>query len=283
MSVPVDSTLKTGFLTTENFLLHYLHKGSGPPLVLLHGGGTWLYSFRYNISPLAKNFSVYAFDVPGHGYSKSLKAIRKIYNFETVCRALLEFMNRMGLEKIHLAGHSWGGGWAVYFTDRFPNRVDKLVLIDSSGMHRYEKLSWELMKYPIPKKFLFRFLSEKTVIKELEACFYNKSRVDREMIQNIYAPFSDKNILHAQLSYSRNINWKKIQTALPRIRSKTLIVWGQNDRYINVRHGKRMHKQIPGSHLEIIDRCGHCPHEEHPDQVNRLIINFIKSDKGSSF
>jgi len=269
-------TSKTDFLPIKKFRLHYFHDGTGWPVVLIHGGGTWMYSFRHNFMPLAEKFSVYAFDMPGHGYTRA-HSNHDHYDLDTVCETICEFLDVMQLRKVHLVGHSWGGGWAIYFADRFPNRVDQLILIDSSGMHRYEKLSWELMKYPIPKKFLFRFLSEKTVIKGLKAGFYDKTLVNREMIQNIYAPLSDKKILHAQLSYSRNINWKKIQTALPRIRSKTLIIWGQNDSYINVKHGMRMHKRIPDSHLEIIDRCGHCPHEEFPDRVNRLITDFIRS------
>ena len=96
-----------------------------------------------------------------------------------------------------------------------------------------------------------------------------------EMIKCIYAPLSNKKILNAQLNYSQNINWKKIKTALPRIRSKVLIIWGKNDRYIHVKHGKRMRKLITNSRLEIIDQCGHSAHEEHPGRVNRLIADFI--------
>jgi 2-hydroxy-6-oxonona-2,4-dienedioate hydrolase len=198
-----------------------------------------------------------------------------VYNLDTICNALLEFIDLMDLEKVHLVGHSWGGGWAVAFADRYPNRVDKIILIDSSGLHRYEQLAWELMKYPFLEKLLLQFFSEKTIQKGLEASFFNKRLVDRQMIKSIYTPLSNKEILNAQLSYSQNINWKKIKDALPRIQSKALIIWGKNDRYINVKYGIRMKKLIPDSRLEIIDQCGHSAHEEHPCRINRLIADFL--------
>ncbi len=274
MDVHPESPLKTDFLKISNFLVHYVQMGSGQPLLMIHGGGSWMYSFRHNILPLAKNYSVYAVDMPGHGYTQTLTN-NEVYNFDTVCETLLEFMDAMHLKKVHLAGHSWGGGWAVYFADRYPSRVGKIILIDSSGMHRYEQITWELMKYPFLEKFILKFVSERTIRKGLEASFYDKSLVNRAMIKNIYTPLSNKKIINAQLSYSRNINWKKAKAALPRIRSNVLIIWGKNDRYINVKHGKRMHRLIPDSHLEIIDQCGHSAHEEHPGRVNRLIADFI--------
>jgi len=274
MPVFSDLNIETQFLSCKKFLLHYIQKGSGPPLVLLHGGGSWLYSFRHNISSLAKNYSVYAFDMPGHGYTQA-RTDDEIYNFETVSETLLEFMAAMNLKKINIAGHSWGGGWAIYFADQYPDRVDKIILIDSSGLHRYEQLVWELLKYPILGKFMLPFLTENTIRKGLEASFYDKSIVDRKMITNIYTPLLNKKIITAQLNYSRNINWKKTKAALPRIRSKALIIWGKNDRYIHVKHGIRMQTLIPDARLEIINQCGHSAHEEHPGHINHLITDFI--------
>lgn len=274
MTAHPDLSFETDFLPSENFLLHYTQMGSGPPLILIHGGGSWLYSFRHNISPLAENFCVYAFDMPGHGYTRT-RTNYEVYNFDTICDALLGFMDAMNLKKVHLAGHSWGGGWAIYFADQYPERINKLILIDASGMHRYDQFAWELLKYPVLGKFMLKFFSENTVKKGLKTSFYDKTLVTREMIKCIHTPLLNKTNLTAQLSYSRNINWEKTKTALPRIRSKVMIIWGKNDQYIHVKHGKRMHNVIPDSRLEIIDQCGHSAHEEHPGHVNRLIADFL--------
>lgn len=280
MTAHPDLTSETEFLPINKFKLHYFQRGSGRPVVLIHGGGTWLYSFRHNFIPLARKYSVYAFDMPGHGYTQ-VRPTHKRYDLDAVCETLCEFMDAMQLHKAHLIGHSWGGGWALHFADQFPDRVDKLILMDSSGMHRYEQLPWELMKYRFLEKFLLKFLSEKTIRKGLEAGFYDKTLVDEEMIRNIYAPMRNPDNLKAQLSYSRNINWKQTKAVLPLIRSQVLIIWGKNDSYINVKYGRRMQVQIPNAQLKIIDRCGHSPHEEHPEQVNSLITDFL-SEKSST-
>ena len=269
-----DRFLETDFLPLGNFQVHFTRKGAGPPLILLHGGGTWLYSFRHNIPALAKHFCVYAFDLPGHGYTQTNTPGNR-YDNDLVCETLQKFMDAMHIGKAHLAGHSWGGAWAAAFAARYPDRVDKLVLLDSSGIHRFERPVWELMKYRFLDKLLVRLFSKAFVRKGLEASFHDKRLVDGKMVENIYAPLSDKNILLAQARYSRNIDWKKIRAALPCIRAKTMIVWGKNDRYIPVKYARKMQSMTLCARLEIIDQCGHSAHEEKPGRVNGLLVDFL--------
>lgn len=275
MSPQSNFEFTSRFLTTRKFILHYMHKGVGDPVILLHGGGTWLYSFRHNIPELSRFFSVYAIDLPGHGYTEPLTT-RESYNFDTICQSLLEFLDKMKIKKAHIVGHSWGGGWAVYFAAKHPMRVDKLILIDSSGLNHRERLVWELMKYPVVGKIMSLFLSKSTVKKGLENCYYDTSLVSDEMIEKIYTPLCRKHILRAQLSYSKNIDWKKTTAAFALLSSPTLIIWGENDHYIHVKFAKQIQRLIPGSQLKILDNCGHSVHEECPEIVNSLMIQFLK-------
>jgi len=263
------------YLITEKFKLHYIQKGSGDPLILLHGGGTWLYSFRHNIASLSRNFSVYALDMPGHGYTEPLET-RVDYNFDIICNSLTEFMDKMNIKKAHMAGHSWGGGWAVCFADRHSMRVDKLILIDSSGINHHERLMWEMMKYPVIGEIMLWFRSRNAIKKGLCACYYNTALVSSDMVDLIYTPLCKPHIRKAQLSYSRNINWKETEAALSRIQSPTLVIWGKQDRYIHVKFAKRIQRKIPDARLVTIDNCGHSAHEECPEVVNSLILKFIE-------
>lgn len=275
-----DPQLPTGFPFTSRFIdvkdfrLHYVLEGSGPPLILLHGGGTWLYCFHKNIPALSKHFSVYAMDIPGHGYTRALNS-EVTYNFDTVCEAIRQFMDVMKINKAYIAGHSWGGGWAIYFAGKHPGRVLKLVLMDASGINRHERLAWELLKYPVIGEILSYFFSRQSVKRGLILSFYNPSLVTDELIDMIYAPLQNRDNRHAQLSYSRNIDWEKTKAALPAIQIPTLIIWGKQDRYIPVKFGKRMKQLMPDARLEIIDNCGHSSHNECPDNVNRLITEFL--------
>ncbi len=265
-------------LITEKFKLHYIRQGSGEPLILLHGGGTWLCSFRHNIDELSRNFSVYALDLPGHGYTEPLSS-NLDYDLDVICESLTEFMDQMKIKKTHMAGHSWGGGWAGYFAARYPMLVNKLILIDSSGINRHERLIWEMMKYPVIGEIILWFQSRYMIKKGLEACYYDKALASSDMVEQIHKPLCKTDIRKAQLSYSKNINWKETEAALPLIQSPTLVIWGKHDRYIPVKFAKQFQRLIPDARLVIIDNCGHSAHEECPEIVNSLILNFLKGKK----
>jgi len=273
---PPGFPFQSQFINIKNFRLHYVREGSGPPLVLIHGGGTWLHCFHKNISALAGHFTVYAIDMPGHGFTHALTE-KVTYDFNTACDAILEFMDVMKIEKAHIAGHSWGGGWAICFAGRHPERMLKLALIDSSGINRHERPAWELLKYPVIGELLSRFLTRAAVKRGLALSFYNKRLVTDELIDLMHAPLRNKDNRKAQLHYVRNLDWETTEAALPDIRLPTLIIWGKQDRYIHVKFGKQMAQVMPHARLEIIDFCGHSAHHECPETVNRMISDFLNN------
>jgi len=271
---PPGFPFQSRFININNFRLHYVFEGSGPPLILLHGGGTWLYSFHKNIPALTRHFSVYAMDIPGHGYTRDLN--REVtYDFETVCDATCQFMDAMKIEKAHIAGHSWGGGWAIYFAGKHPERVLKLVLMDASGINRHERLAWELLKYPVIGEILTHLLTRYSVKRGLRLSFYDQSLVTDELVEMVHAPLKNRDNRNAQLLYSRNLDWGKTISVLPDIRIPSLIIWGKQDRYIDVKFGIKMQQLMPDARILIIDACGHSSHNECPETVNRLITDFL--------
>jgi pimeloyl-ACP methyl ester carboxylesterase len=262
------------FLLTDQFHIHYVHKGAGPPLMLLHGGGTWLYSFRHNIDALSRHFSVYALDLPGHGYTKTLDKTIK-YDADAITRTIIDFMDILGISTSHFAGHSWGGGWSIFLAAKYPNRVSKLVLINSSGIHRREHMVWEFMKIPFVGEFLFNIMNAHAIRKGLRDSFYDKTLVTDDMIGHIHGPLRRRETCIAQLSFSRNVDWRKTRDRLVRITHPALILWGRHDRYIDVKYGRRMADLMPNARFVILENCGHSSHEECPDEVNRLMIDFL--------
>jgi pimeloyl-ACP methyl ester carboxylesterase len=275
MAPNLSHSLMSSFISADQFLIHCVHKGTGPPMILLHGGGTWLYSFRHNFDALSRHFSVYAIDLPGHGYTKPLIQCA-YYNEETICHTLAAFMDRVGISTTHFVGHSWGGAWAAYFSNIYPERVSKLVLIDSSGLNLREHLVWEFMKIPFIGETLFKFINTRAILKGLRESFNDKKLVTPEMVNSILDPLNIIENRKAQLSYSRKTNWKKIKNTFADVNCPALIIWGKHDRYINVRYGKQMAELINNSKFIVLEDCGHSPHEERPDVVNRLMIEFFK-------
>jgi pimeloyl-ACP methyl ester carboxylesterase len=268
-------SLTSSFLSIDQFHIHYVQKGSGQPVILLHGGGTWLYSFRHNIDALSRHFSVYALDLPGHGYTKpQAKSIH--YDENTICRALTAFMDKVGISASHFVGHSWGGAWASHFSTICPDRVSKLVLIDSSGLNQREHLVWEFMKIPFIGEALFKLINTRAILKGLHDSFYDKTLVTPEMIKSILEPLKIMENRKAQLSYSRNTDWKKIKQAFANVKCPALIIWGKHDRYIDIQYGKQMDDLMTDARFVVLEDCGHSPHEERPGVVNRVMVEFFK-------
>ncbi len=258
----------------NGFMIHHATAGSGNPLVMLHGGGTWHYTFRSNIGHLSRYFQVYAPDLPGHGYTYPIASVKQ-YDFETVAKTLVALMNHLEFDKVHLLGHSWGGGWAIDFAGKYPERVAKLILIDSSGIDLRERLAWEILKIPVIGKLLTLLITRSMVRRGLMKAFADPSLVSPEMVREIYKPLTFSHVKQAQYSYARNLDWSKTECALPLIHCPVLILWGRKDRYIDVRFGRMLAERIPDARLEILEECGHCPHEEKPAAINRLITEFL--------
>lgn len=264
----------TAFVEAGPFRFHYLHRGGGRPLLMIHGGGIWLYSFRHNVGPLSRRFSVYVPDMPGYGFSSVGE--RAPMDNGTMVRAIGAFMDAMGIAKASLAGHSWGGGWALDFAEACPGRVEKLVLIDTAGLDVPDAFEWELLKLPVIGPLLFSLLTPGIVRKNLPKSFYNRDLADEEMAREVFLNFRDRKNRNAQARHAGKLSWKQTEAGLRSLPHPVLLIWGQEDRYLPVRLVERFRSRIRNLRIEIIPRSGHAPHEECPETVNRLIADFLE-------
>lgn len=279
---PYLKTVHSDFANTGDFKIHYTHAGQGEPLILIHGSCAWFFGFRYNIPALAEKFSVYALDMPGNGYT--IQTCKDPdYTLDTMSNALLGFMDNKQIKKAVLIGHSSGGGWALHFASLHPDHVEKLVLIDSNGFDIPEKLSFRLFYIPVVGELFSKLFTIKDVRKGYEDAFYNKSLVTDEMVLEAKAPLTFVNNRRAQYLSIRNQNWGITEKALPNIKIPTLVIWGKNDQYLDYQLAYKFEKIMPDVRIIIIDKCGHSSHEEHPDKVNELILNFLASRSEGSF
>ncbi len=265
------------YLKTENFDIHYVKEGSGDPVILIHGGGMWLYSYRDTIPFLSRSCTVYALDMPGYGYTRP-RHNNTCYSLDAMADILLEFMAALDIERASLVGHSWGGGWAIYFTHKHPEKVEKLVLIDSSGLDVPDVLEWQFLKYPVIGETLVRFISLDGVRQRLEKSFFHKDLVTGEMVREVYTPMRFKANQKAQYLISRNQNWKITESAMPHITKKVLLIWGDNDRYLDPSLARGFITRFADIEPVLLENCGHSAHEEYPEAVNTLIMEFLKKD-----
>jgi pimeloyl-ACP methyl ester carboxylesterase len=231
-----------GYVDAGNFRLHYLYEGKGEPVILLPGGGAWIYDFRDIIAALAPHYAVYAIDPPGDGYTTPLAKnpdYTRIYTLDSIDSSLLAFMNMLHIPRATFIGNSWGGGYALYFTEQHAERVSKYVSLDGEGLNLDDTggtMTWELAKWP--------------VLGEVEM----------------------------KLSVTPDFARQYLEQLIPKMKTPTLIIWGKQDSLLLPHlYLPRWHQLAPRATIAEIDQAGHLVHEDQPELVNRLLLHFLGS------
>jgi 2-hydroxy-6-oxonona-2,4-dienedioate hydrolase len=247
--------------------IQYVEAGSGPTVILLHGLGGSSVVWNFNIGPLAEKFHVVVPDQIGFG--KSDKPLVN-YRIRTYVDFLDQFCKQLGIEHATLVGNSMGGWIAAMFTASFPDRVDKLVLVDAAG-------------YRPPKDFDMRSLSglnptTREGMKILVAkVFYNKAfQSDAGIDQAIavrMAAGDGYTINSITESIIRGEDF--LDDAVKTIKRPTLIVWGRQDGLVPLTDGERFNKDIAGSKMVVIEHCGHVPNAEKAGEFNAALLKFL--------
>lgn len=261
------------YVELNNFKVHYLEKGQGDPIILIHGGGSWLYSYRNNIEELSNRYKVYAIDMPGHGYTKT--KVKCSYDLDTYADFVKDFMESQHIEKAKIVGHSWGGGWSIYFTEKYPEKVDKLVLLDSSGLNEKDKSEWKYFGYPIIGEIVSKFITKSNSRSSLEKMVIDQNILSDNYIEEIYTPLSYEENRNAQVQAERHLDWKITEEGMNNINQKVLLIFGSEDCYFDRSYAEKMQSYLRYSELKIIDNTGHMPHEEQYEKVDEELVNFF--------
>jgi pimeloyl-ACP methyl ester carboxylesterase len=272
---PPDQYLQVNGINTRYWQLG----DSGSPLILLHGGNGSIEFWLYNFAALAQHHRVYAFDMVGSGRTDYPD---RSYTLTDQAEFLAGLMTALEIDSATLIGNSMGGGVALVFTRLYPDRVDKLVLVDSMGFGREISLGIRLITLPAivsllrPGRWMIPAM--------LKSNFYDGQKLPSTWIELRYQIFAipDRNqvILHIGQS---NFNlagvlpqvYQPILASLPNITQPTLIIWGEFDRIIPVKHAYIAAAALPNSQLAIFPNCGHHPYLEYPAKFDRLVLDFL--------
>jgi pimeloyl-ACP methyl ester carboxylesterase len=248
--------------------IHYVEAGSGPVVILLHGLGGNSTNWALNIASLAQKFRVIVPDQIGFG--KSDKPFIH-YRVGTYVDYLDQFCKELKIEHASLVGNSMGGWVAAAFTVAFPERVDRLVLVDAAG-------------YAPPPNFDYRTLyglnpSTRAGMKQVAALvFYNKlfqsdALIDAAMAARITAGdgYTITSLIES-ITRGEDFLDKSVKT----IKQPTLVVWGRQDGLTPLIDGERFKKEISNSTLLVIDECGHVPQFEKAAEFNASVLKFLQ-------
>ena len=275
-SLDLESVSAPGaFLDVDGERIHYVATGQGEPVVLIHGWNGSTFSFRYTIPELAQHYRVVAPDLRGFGYSP--RPPHGDYSLAAQAALVGQVMDGLDIGRAAVVGHSMGGGVAMRLALREPERISRLVLVDSvtTTEHRYVSRYGWLLRPLVPLGAPFTLHRESFRRRALRTAVHDPAFVTPELLDGYFRPMRMKGHLRAltqQLIDRRNDELLDPE----RILQPTLILWGEHDRWLPPERGDELARRIPNSRLVAVPSAGHMPLEEQPDFCNRVLLDFLR-------
>lgn len=237
----------------------YIEEGSGEPLVLLHGLFGALSNFRNLIDYFRHHNRVIVPMLPLLDMDilhTSVGGLAKYVN---------KFLEGMDLSGVHLLGNSLGGHVALLHTLKNPDRIKSLILTGSSGLFENG------MGDSYPKRGDYEYIKKKT-----ELTFYDPKTATKELVDEVYSITNNRLKAIKIIALAKSAIRNNLGEELNQIKQPTLLVWGNNDTITPPFVAREFNRLIPNSELHFVDKCGHAPMMEVPDEFNAILHKFLK-------
>ncbi len=274
------------FMEVNGIRVHYKQMGQGEPvIVLLHGFAASVYSWREVMEPLSHVGTVIAFDRPSSGLTERPMAGEwtgaSPYSVSGQADLTMAILDRLGVEKAVLVGHSAGGTVATVAALRYPQRVEKLVLVDPAVYQSRELPRWvgpvlasrQMRWYgPLFMRSITRWGEEMLV-----TAWHDPSAITEKVRAEYRKPLQAENWDRAlwELVVAReslDLGGQVAKLDLP-----TLVITGDDDRIVPAESSVRLAGALPQAELVVIRDCGHLPQEERPQEFLDAVLPFLKT------
>jgi pimeloyl-ACP methyl ester carboxylesterase len=269
----------------------FIHAGSGPALLLLHGIGDCSDTWREIIPWLAQNYTVIAPDLLGHGRSDKP---RGDYSVAAYANGMRDLISVLDVQRVTVVGHSLGGGVAMQFAYQYPDRCERLVLVGSGGVCQEVHPLLRLVSAP-NADLVLPLLGLPGMRDVVQAAFKCLKHMDTELSQDaddlmrVFDALPDALSRRAFVRTLRSVvDWRgQAVTMLDRCYltsgMPTLLVWGGRDAVIPSEHALVAHAAMPGSLLEVFEEAGHFPHHTSPERFVSVLREFLETTAPASF
>ena len=241
----------------------YIEKGEGRPIIILHGLMGGLSNFQGVFEYFqTKNYKVIIPELPVDS-TPILKT-----NVATFSKFIFDFIEFKKLKDVVLLGNSLGGHVGLLFTRDYPELVSGLIITGSSGL--YEK---SMIGDGYPKRGNYEYIKAKT-----EEVFYDPEIATKEIVDEVFASVNNREKLIRTLSLAKSAIRHNMADDLPKMSTKTLIIWGKQDSVTPPNVAEDFDSLLPNSDLFWIDKCGHAPMMEHPNNFNELMEMWLSEN-----
>jgi pimeloyl-ACP methyl ester carboxylesterase len=272
---PAGTPFRAQYRTIDGTRLRLIDSGSGTPVVLIHGIGASIYAWRYALPALVgAGYRAVTFDNRGFGFSD-----KPAHGYSTGAYAdlLVGLLDSLGIASAVLVGHSMGGAIAAETALRHPDRVRGLVLIDAAGYGVTWPGVMKIARAPFIGAFATTFRSRWITGRILRSTFAHSEKVTEADVDQYYAPVAEPDYGRSLRGVLREFAFDSLGGGrLAKLQPPTLIIWGENDRWIPVRDASRFSHEIPRNLLITLPGTGHNAAEESPEAVNRAVLDFLK-------
>jgi len=241
----------------------YIEMGKGVPIIILHGlmGGL-------------SNFNEVAHFFEGKGYKVVIPEL-PIYtmsliktNVKSFAKYLSDFIEFKGFKNVILLGNSLGGHIGLYHTKMYPKKVKALVITGSSGLYE------SAMGGGYTKRGDYEVIKKKA-----QDVFYDPAIATKEIVDEVYETVNDRYKLVKTLAIAKSAIRHNMAKDLPKIKTPTCIIWGKNDTVTPPSVAEEFNQLLPDSDLFWIDKCGHAPMMEHPEEFNSILHKWLTDRK----
>ena len=276
---------KTALINDLNF--HYVEAGEGPLVILLHGFPEFWISWRYQIPALVEaGYRVIAPDMRGYNLTDSPSRVSH-YKIDLLASDVVALIQHAGEQKSHVVGHDWGAAVAWHVAMRSPERVNQLAILNGPHPKVFEKgiwrpsqliKSWYMFFFQIPllPELIISRRYDKFMRKISSKHYVNQGVLSTEDIDNYSNVFKNRKSLRGPINYYRAVfrNPFSSRKSIGVINSKTLVIWGRNDRHLGIRLSKPRSEDVPQCRVEYLD-ASHWVQQDAHLEVNKLLIDFF--------
>lgn len=238
----------------------YIESGSdGPNLMLLHGLFGALSNFEGIINRFSGSYNVVVPMLP----------IYELPILEVSVSGLVDFVNRFvtykGYDKVNLLGNSLGGHIALLYALGYPERISSITLTGSSGLFE------SAFGTAFPKRGDYEYIKKKTA-----DTFYDPAVASQELVDEVFGIVNDRGKAIRVVATAKSAVRHNLGDKLKNIKAPTLLIWGKQDNVTPPFVGEKFHELIANSRLHFIDKCGHAPMMEKPEDFNLLLEDFLR-------
>jgi pimeloyl-ACP methyl ester carboxylesterase len=237
----------------------FIEEGEGEPLVLLHGLFGALSNFRDLIEFFKQHYKVVVPMLP----------LFELDILHTTVGGLAKYVHRFlenrNYKNVHLLGNSLGGHVALVYLLKHNDRVKSLTLTGSSGLFENG------MGDSYPKRGDYEYIKKKT-----EVTFYDPATATKELVDEVFEITRNRLKVIKIIALAKSAIRSNLGEELNAIRQPTLLIWGANDAITPPFVAQEFNKLIPNSELYFIDKCGHAPMMEQPEEFNAILHKFLK-------